>query len=90
MSLVLTSVAVLLILLLGLGLWRVYLGPEEADRMLAVQLLGSTTVGVLVLLATLLDQPPLLRVALLFALLAVLVAVAFVRGGTALPPREGE
>jgi multicomponent Na+:H+ antiporter subunit F len=90
MTLFLSLVAVLLILLLGLGLWRVYLGPEEGDRMLAVQLLGSTTVGILVLLATLLDQPALLHVALLFALLAVLVAVAFVRRGSGASAQEGE
>ncbi len=77
----LAATVFILVLLLALGLWRVYLGPGEADRMLAVQLLGSTTVGILVLLATLLNLPALLVVALLFALLAVLVAVAFVRRG---------
>jgi len=71
--------AVFLLLLLAAGLWRVYRGPEEADRMLAIQLLGTTFVGILLLLAVRLDQPSLLGVALLFVLLAVLVAVAFVR-----------
>lgn len=86
----LAAAAVILILLLAFGLWRVYLGPGEADRMLAVQLLGSTTVGILVLLATLLDLAALLVVALLFALLAVLVAVAFVRRGSGPRKEAGE
>lgn len=79
MTLALTAALVFLMLLLAAGLWRVYRGPGEADRMLAIQLMGTTTVGILLLLNVRLQQPVLLDVALLFALLAVLLAVAFVR-----------
>ncbi len=81
MNALLTMAALFLLIQLMLGLWRVYLGPAEADRMLAVQLLGTTTVGLLIVLGALLEQRPLMIVALLFALLAFLVAVAFVRRG---------
>jgi multicomponent Na+:H+ antiporter subunit F len=60
------------------GLVRVGLGPEPADRMLAAQLMGSTGVAILLLLAQVTDEAALRNVALLFALLAVLTAVAFV------------
>ncbi|MCC5812589.1 MAG: multiple resistance and pH regulation protein F [Ectothiorhodospiraceae bacterium] len=81
MNALLGAAALFLLVQLALGLWRVYLGPGEADRMLAVQLLGTTTVGLLIVLGALLQQRALMVVALLFALLAFLVAVAFVRRG---------
>jgi multicomponent Na+:H+ antiporter subunit F len=60
-----------------LGLVRVLRGPEEGDRMLAVQLIGTAGVGVLLLLSRVLGQPALLDVALLLALLAAVAAAAF-------------
>ena len=47
--------------------------------MLAAQLFGTTGVGILLLLAEAWQQPALRDVALIFALLAVLTVVAFVR-----------
>jgi len=69
-----------------LGLVRVLRGPEEGDRMLAVQLIGTAGVGVLMLLSRVLGQPALLDVALLLALLAAVAAAAF----TALPREDGD
>ena len=66
-----------LMLSLFLGLLRVLRGPCAADRMLAIQLIGSAGVGMLLLLSVLLDQPALLDVALLLALLAAVAAAAF-------------
>jgi len=60
------------------GLWRVLRGPSLADRMLAAQLFGTTAVAVLVLLGQAEDAPALYDVALVFALLAAVTAVAFV------------
>lgn len=77
------SVAVFLLLNLLAGLVRVLRGPTLADRMLAAQLFGSTAVAILLLLAESMHIPGLRDVALLFALLAALVTVAFVR----LPPQ---
>lgn len=72
-------VAAFLLLNLGAGLWRVMRGPTAADRMLSAQLFGTTAVAVLLLLAEGTDSPPLRDVALVFALLAAVAAVAFVQ-----------
>ena len=77
-----------LLLNLGAGLWRVLRGPTDTDRMLAAQLLGTTVVGMLLLLAQADDSSALRDVALLFALLAALTALAFVR--RAWPGRMGD
>jgi multicomponent Na+:H+ antiporter subunit F len=60
------------------GLIRVLRGPTPADSMLAAQLFGTTGVAVLIVLAKPMKMPALLDVALLFALLAAVVVVAFV------------
>jgi multicomponent Na+:H+ antiporter subunit F len=73
------GVAVFLLLNLLVGLIRIYRGPTPADRLLAVQLFGTTTAAVALLLAEAQAIPALRDVALLFTLLAALVSVAFVR-----------
>jgi multicomponent Na+:H+ antiporter subunit F len=72
------AAAAFLLLNLAAGLLRVQRGPTAADRMLAVLLLGSTTVAVLLLLAEAVDEPALRDVALLFVMLAAIISVAFV------------
>ena len=71
--------ALFLLLLLVVGLWRILAGPTPADRMLAAQLFGTTVVALLLLLAKAFDLRALYDVALVFALLAALAVVAFVR-----------
>ncbi|MGB5717618.1 MAG: monovalent cation/H+ antiporter complex subunit F [Gammaproteobacteria bacterium] len=66
-----------LMLSLFLGLLRVLLGPSAGDRMLAIQLIGTAGVGMLLVLSVLLDEPALIDVALLLALLAAVAAAAF-------------
>ncbi|MGD8915496.1 MAG: monovalent cation/H+ antiporter complex subunit F, partial [Syntrophobacterales bacterium] len=60
------------------GLIRVLRGPTPADSMLAAQLFGTTGVAILIVLAKPMKMPAVLDVALLFALLAAVVVVAFV------------
>lgn len=72
-------IALLLIATLTAGLWRVLHGPTPADRMLAAQLFGTTAVASLLLLAQATDNQALRDVALVFALLAAVTVVAFVR-----------
>ncbi len=60
-------------------MWRVLRGPTAADRMLAAQLFGTTAVAILLLLAEAAGSAALRDVALVFALLAAVTAVAFVR-----------
>jgi multicomponent Na+:H+ antiporter subunit F len=73
------AVALLLLTTLVAGLWRVLRGPTPADRMLAAQLFGTTAVASLLLLAQASDIAALRDVALVFALLAAVTVVAFVR-----------
>lgn len=63
---------------LALGLVRIWRGPGFADRMLAAQLLGTTGVALLIVLAERMAQPALRDVALVLALLALLAVLAFV------------
>ncbi len=73
------ALALFLLLNLVAGMWRVLRGPTAADRMLAAQLFGTSAVAVLLLLAQALDNAALNDVALVFALLAAVTAVAFVQ-----------
>jgi multicomponent Na+:H+ antiporter subunit F len=75
--------ALFLLLTFLAGMIRVLIGPGRTDRMLAAQLFGTTGVAMMLLLAEGLGQPPLRDVALVFAILAGVAAVAFVRGATA-------
>ena len=79
MEMLYLAIAFFLLLTLVAGLWRVLRGPTSADRMLAAQLFGTTAVACLLLLAQAFDKPPLRDVALIFALLAAVAAVAFIR-----------
>ncbi len=73
------ALALFLLLNLIVGMWRVLRGPTAADRMLTAQLFGTTSVALLLLLSQAMEQPALRDVALVFALLAAVTAVAFVR-----------
>ncbi len=81
MNVLLAGVALFLLLNLSAGLARVARGPTPGDRMVAAQLFGTTGVAILLVLAQLMGVPALRDVALIFALLAVVVAVAFVKRG---------
>lgn len=86
------GLAVLLLATIFAGLVRVLRGPTPADRMLAALLFGTTGVAILLLLAEATDRPHLQDVALVFALLAAVTTVAFVRrtwqGATATAQHE--
>ncbi len=73
------ALATALMIIMLVGGVRIVRGPSPPDRMLAAQLSGTTTVSVLMLLAVATDNLVLLDVALVFALLAVMAAVAFTR-----------
>lgn len=68
------------------GMARIVRGPTAADRMLAVQLFGTQGVAMLLLLAHGLGDPALRNVALVFAILAALAMIAFVRRETSPRP----
>lgn len=73
------ALALFLLLNLVAGMWRILRGPTAADRMLATQLFGTTAVASLLLLAQASGSSRLRDVALIFALLAAVTAVAFAR-----------
>ena len=81
--------ALLLVLSIVLGLVRVVRGPTGADRMLAAQLFGTTGVAVLLLLGRAFAAPAHWDVALVFAVLAGVTGVAFVRRHANPDPRSG-
>ena len=70
-------IAAALFMLLALAMfYRAVKGPTTQDRVLAVNVLGTNTVVVLALLAAALGEPSLLDIALVYALLNFLMAVA--------------
>lgn len=79
MSRVHIAFSLVLLLAIAAGLFRILHGPTAADRMMAAQLFGTCGVAILLLLATGLNTPVLLDIALVFALLAPLATITFVR-----------
>lgn len=79
MATLLLVFASLLLATMAVGLVRALRGPTPADRLLAVQLLGTASIAVLLLLATALSMPALADVALVFSLLAAVAVAALTR-----------
>lgn len=79
MQLLNLSLGIFLLLTISAGMWRALRGPTDADRMLAVQVFGTTAVAALLLIAQAFGNAALRDVALVIALLAAVTAVAFVR-----------
>lgn len=77
MTLWLMGLATALLLCLGAALWRVWRGPAAADRLMAVQLVGTGGAGVILPLAAATGWAAL-DVALVLVLLAGFATVAFV------------
>lgn len=77
----LTFVAIGVLASLAVALWRVWIGPRRADRMMGAQLVGTGGVAVLILLAPVQGWATL-DVALTLALLAALAAVGFVKAAS--------
>ncbi|MDX2352268.1 monovalent cation/H+ antiporter complex subunit F [Stutzerimonas xanthomarina] len=69
----------LLLLTIMIGLGRVVLGPARVDRLLAIQLFGTTGTALLLVLAQWQEQPALRDVALLLGLLAAVASAALVQ-----------
>lgn len=78
-----TGVAVFLLLNVIAGLIRVARGPTLADRILVAQLFGTTGVTVLLLIAADPGMSALRNGALIFAILAPITVVAFIKQAAA-------
>jgi multicomponent Na+:H+ antiporter subunit F len=79
MDLAYLSLAVFLMLNILGSLLRVARGPTQADRMLAAQVLGTAGVALLLVLGEVQAMPAMRDAALVFALLAAIATVAFVK-----------
>lgn len=90
MDTVYLGAAVILLLNVLAGLGRVLRGPTAADRMLAAQLFGTTVVAMLLLLGAAAERDALRDVAMVFAVLAPIAGVAFVRRAWAASREEVE
>ncbi|HET7163570.1 MAG TPA: monovalent cation/H+ antiporter complex subunit F [Pseudolabrys sp.] len=73
------AAAIFVLVMEALGLVRILRGPADADRILSVQLIGSGGVAVLLLLSAATQTPAIMDVALMLALLATFVSIAFLR-----------
>lgn len=72
-------VALFLIVNIVVGMIRILRGPTTADRLLAVQLFGTTGTAFLILFALQTNNDAFNDLALIFALLAGILGVAFTR-----------
>lgn len=69
----------LVLLTLVIGLWRVLRGPGQVDRLLVVQLFGTSGTALLLVLADWQDLAALRDAALVLALLAATASAALVQ-----------
>jgi multicomponent Na+:H+ antiporter subunit F len=72
----LLAAAAAFVVLAVVVLYRAVRGPTMQDRVIAVNVLGTNTVVILALLSAALDVPSFLDIALVYALLNFLMAVA--------------
>ena len=78
----LTGALGFILAMLALGLVRVLRGPNDADRMMAVQLIGTGGIAALLLLGAVTGATAAVDVALTIALLATFASIAMVKKGT--------
>ena len=69
----------ILMLTIATGMWRVLRGPTRADRLLALQMFGTTGTAVMLILAQEQGLPSLRDAALVLALLAAIISAALVQ-----------
>jgi len=77
----LTAAVGFILAMLALGLLSILRGPGDADRVMAVQLIGTGGIATLLLLGTVASIPAAIDVALTLALLATFASIAFVKKG---------
>ncbi len=75
----LLAAAAFVLAVVVVGLVQVLRGPGRADRIMAVQLLGTGGVAVLLLLAQAVAMAGVVDVSLVLGLLAAFAAIAFVK-----------
>jgi multicomponent Na+:H+ antiporter subunit F len=86
----LLTAAGLVLAMAALGLLRIFYGPNDVDRMIAAQLIGTCGVAILLLLAAATQVAAITDVALILVLLAAFLSVAFVRGAAVFASTPGQ
>jgi len=79
MSTILLVVAVAVLLGILMTLVRAIRGPTVYDRILAVNAMGTSTVGLVALMGFLSERPHFLDVALVYALINFVATIAILR-----------
>lgn len=74
-----TTVVILLLICLIVGLIRVLIGPDNANRMLAAQLFGTIGTTIVLVFSVLQNNEVITNVALVFTLLASITVIAFLK-----------
>lgn len=82
MSVFFLVIAVFILLTVGAGWLRAVRGPTVADRIMAVQLIGSGGIAVLLLVLAATGAPGVSDVALTLALFSAFLVAAFARTGS--------
>lgn len=70
---------VIILLTAGAPLWRIYRAETNGDRLLGIQLVGTTGIAALLVMAQSTGQSVWLEVALVLALLAAAITTALVQ-----------
>jgi multicomponent Na+:H+ antiporter subunit F len=71
--------ATVVLVMVAVGLMRILRGPGDADRLMAVNLLGTGGIGTLLLLGAAVGIDSVVDVSLTLALLAAFATIAFVK-----------
>jgi multicomponent Na+:H+ antiporter subunit F len=82
--------SVFVLAMVALGLARILRGPDDADRMMAAQLLGTGGIAALLLLGAASGVGAVVDVALTLALLAAFATIAFVKASAPGMSDDGE
>jgi len=77
MTAFLMTAALVLLINAGVSLWRMVRVRAAAEHVLPLQLVGTNTIAILLLLSEAMDQPAALDIAFIFAILAALTPLAF-------------
>jgi multicomponent Na+:H+ antiporter subunit F len=75
----LAGAGLFILLMVAIGLARVLRGPNDADRVMATQLLGTGGITLVLIVAVLVNRPAMVDAAMTLALLAAFAGLAFVR-----------
>lgn len=73
------GVLIALALLTVACLVRAILGPKLADRIMAVNMIGTMTIAMICILAVLLDEPSLMDVALIYAVISFVAVIVLTK-----------